>query len=139
MLSKDLYLSRERYLVALKRMRALLVRGLRLRYEDSNEIGNKYNYCTWGLCSESKEAWPDAEDHLWPDEFVLWGRGAPKYLHGLRCPLQDMKRHNEGNGCFWSCMIFSTGSGEKPSKETVIQLYDRLIEQVEASQRNGEG
>ena len=95
------------YLEALLRLQALVLAGLPLEYEDSNCIGDKYTRCSWGLCSESKEMWPEPDMHLWPDDFINNGRIAPLHRsnHHL-CPC-DTRTVGGNNGCFWTCIIFS--------------------------------
>lgn len=92
---KKITLSDDRYLEALKRIRNLIASGFEFKKDYSNEIGNKYTYCTWGLCSNCKESWPDAEDHLWPDQFIERGRVAPLYFEEYQiCPF-DMRNAKE--------------------------------------------
>ena len=131
-----LHLPTNRYLAAMKRLRDLILKDTPLRAEDDTSPGNKSTSCTWGLCSSEKEAWPDAQDHLWPDQFVSEGRIAPKYLQAKeRCPLD--RRENgprEPNGCFYTCQVFSPLRGETSLQDPVkvLQLYDLRIAKTEA-------
>lgn len=134
-----LELPHERYIEFLKRMVERLRAGLELQYFDCTVIGNKETHCSWGTCSHDVEAWPDAEDHLWPDQFVGPGhqRVAPKY-HKLRhfCPFdRRVVDHHLGSepeiagfpvGCFYRCMIFNP-SGPRPTREEAILLYEAQI------------
>jgi hypothetical protein len=129
-------LPHDRYVLALKRIRALIADGKVLDYEDSNTIGNKYNYCTWGLCSIDRATWPDAEDHMRPAEFIAHGRIAPRYLGDDQpCPLYDKalaqtRFGHSRNGCFWTCRIFEPGHKERPTREETLRLYDEQIAQA---------
>ncbi len=121
----SLYLSKERYLAALIRVRGLIASGLKFIAYDDTTIGSKNTECSWGLCSESKKTWPDPEDHLWPKQFVETGRSAPKYLQDKhQCPF-DRREKSDGNGCFYSCLYFQHRI--KPTREEALALYDRKI------------
>lgn len=134
--NNNLYLSDERYLVALERQKGRIEEGLELDLDDSNETGNKHTHCSWGLCSEDKEAWPDAEDHLWPDQFKKEGRVAPKYHDMGRqpCPFdaRTSAQRNKGfvNGCFFTCRFFRPRGQEQPDRGEALHLYDVAIDRV---------
>lgn len=92
---KRLYMTDKMYLEALERLRKFVVAGLSLEYEDSNEIGDKYTCCTWGLCSELERMWPEPSMHLWPDQFIAYGRIAPLYCeHHHLCPCDTREEGN---------------------------------------------
>lgn len=102
------YMSDEMYLAALLRLQSFTDpgRGYPLRCEDSNTPGDKYNWCTWGLCSDKWEMWPEPEMHIWPDQFKERGRIAPLYRESHQlCPC-DIRDVSTGNGCFWTCIVF---------------------------------
>ncbi len=123
---KNINLSDDRYLAFLKRMRDLIASGAELKYEDSEEIGNKYTHCSWGMCCGDKSGWPDPQDYLWPDQP---DRVDIKYSTKRQCcPLS--RNQTESSGCFYSCMIFKP-NGEKPTREQAIKLYDDKIKEVE--------
>ncbi len=117
-----------RYQDALRRLAMRISAGEELRYEDSNETGNKHTICSWGLCSNDPEQWPDADDHIWPDQFTEEGRIAPRYLRPEQtCPMKGTGR--KGHGCFYSCKVFQ---GNPPSRLEAMDLVDKHLEQVEA-------
>lgn len=117
-------LSRERYVAALIRIQALIKGGLLLSYDDSDEPGNKYTHCNWGMCTRSRDAWPDPIDYMWPD------RVEPKYfLDSCLCPLDKRTKHS-GNGCFYSCMIFNAKHGKLPTRAAVLALFDTRIKEL---------
>lgn len=127
-----LYLPQDRYLAALGRFRTRIAAGVPLTYEDSDASGDKYSRCSWGLCSDDKEAWPDADDHLWPEQFRKRGRVAPRYRKTTQgCPLDrrvGMEDEDNMRGCFHSCRIFNPA--EPPlriSKNVALRLYDEAI------------
>lgn len=127
----SLYLSQARYVAALERIRGLIIDDLPLVAECSIESGNRNVSCSWGLCSEAKVAWPDAEDHLWPDQFIERGRVAAKYLrpHHL-CPIDSRKPDYSTNlliGCFITCRVFQ--EPKRPTQGQVIDWYDIRISQ----------
>jgi len=103
-----LYLSNHGYLGALQRLIAHIEDGHRLISLDSDSLGDKFTTCSWGLCSESKEIWPDPDMHMWPGDFVKHGRIAPLYRRSRHsCPFDargDMIQSM--NGCFYACGIF---------------------------------
>lgn len=131
-MSRKINMPQERYVAALRRQRERIAKGLPLRAVDDNTPGDKSTTCTWGLCSEEREAWPDAQDHLWPDQFIERGRVAPLYLKPKqKCPLdlRDLK-DADLNGCFFTCRVFQAAKGARPSREEVIHLYDNRIKEV---------
>lgn len=118
-------LSQERYLAALYRQRDRIIAGVPFEAVDSNVIGDKFTHASWGLCSRDAGAWPDAEDHLWPDQFEQQGRVAPKYRNEHQpCPMQ---RKQGPNGCFYSCRIFKGGEVTRNTPAKAIQLYEDAI------------
>lgn len=140
-MARDLYMSDERYLKALKRIRQQIAEGPELSYYDDTTIGNKDTSATWGLCSSFAEQWPDAEDHLWSDQFRDGGRVAPKYrVRGQSCPFDDpedgyarMDNLEDPRGCFWRCRVFQAGHRGfigPPSREEALELYDLAIERA---------
>jgi hypothetical protein len=122
-----LHLTQERYIEALQRQRRRILSGeVSLSGHDDETPGCKSTECSWGLCSGEKAAWPDAQDHIWPDQFEQSGRVAPLYRRpGQPCPL-DQRESNGPSGCFWGCMFFQ-GDSRKLTQEKVIQLYDKRI------------
>lgn len=125
----SIYLPQERYVAALERQRARIAGGLKLDGCDDTTPGSKSTECTWGLCSDEKAAWPDAQDHLWPDQFEKHGRVAPLYRENHQlCPLDRRAAGNtDMNGCFYTCMFFKPKKGESLAKEHVLKLYDKRI------------
>lgn len=119
-----LFLSQERYVVALERQRDRIAKGLKLEAIDSDVPGNRFVHVSWGLCSIERAAWPDAHDHIWPDQFRKQGRVAPKYrTDAQRCPLQS---GGYPFGCYHSCRAFKRELGPE-SAGKVVNLYDAAI------------
>lgn len=144
-----IHMTDQEYLDALERLKVLLDSGLPLHYEDSNVTGDKYNRCTWGLCSEVREMWPKPEMHLWPDQFVSRGRIAPLYRqqHHL-CPL-DTRSEGTGNGCFWTCRVFQHRKHSRERKMVInvhsdafraeyMECLDKRIAEAKARIASGE-
>ncbi len=144
-MSKNLKLSHKSYVAVLERQLERIQADVPLQMEDSTEIGNKYTECSWGLCSDSKEVWPDPQDHIWPDEFIKHGRSAPLYRDkGQLCPfdnqdkIRDATPKGEPSGCFYRCMIFKPGklNGKRqtvPSRERAEELYQIRIKNAKAT------
>lgn len=133
-MTKNLYLPQPRYIAALKRQLARIEGGVTLKAVDDVTPGNKSTECTWGLCTDEKEAWPDAQDHLWPDQFTKRGRVAPLYRRKhQKCPLDRRELASEDpNGCFYSCRVFSPNKGDLAVRRIdVVTLYQRRIAEVE--------
>lgn len=127
-MSKNLRLPQDRYVAALRRQRDRIANGLPFDAVDSDTIGDKFTHAAWGLCSDDPAAWPDAEDHLWPDQFEQHGRVAPKYrAEHQRCPIQSK---GGASGCFYSCLIFKNRMGPK-SRDQAVALYDAAIAKQE--------
>lgn len=125
-----------RYLLALKRIRALIAAGEPLVTADSNEIGNKYTHCSWGLCTEDKVIWPDKEDHTWPEDFVSYGRVAPLSTDECHsCPFDWRGPGKAGefrNGCFYTCKVFRASKKHPlPNRDEALRLYDERIKAME--------
>jgi len=119
-----LELPNDRYVAALYRQRDRIIAGLPFEAEDSEQVGNKYTHAAWGLCSEDAGAWPDREDHLWPEQFDQ-GRVAPKYrTEAQPCPMQ---RQGGATGCFYSCRIFKGREVTAKSRKKAIDLYEATI------------
>lgn len=121
----DLYLSQDRYVAALQRQRSRIANGLSFVLEDSDAPGDRYTHASWGLCSNDKEAWPDRDDHLWPDQFDN-GRVAPLYRKGAQtCPF-DSRGDGQPDGCFYGCVLFG-GKLAGRDRHHAINLYDEQI------------
>jgi hypothetical protein len=135
-----LYMPWNTYLAVLCNLRDEIKNGAALSYWDSEAIGDKDNECTWGLCTKSKDVYPDPDMHVWPWQFEAQGRHAPKYRQaGQHCPMchdwQDQafgkpKWEAQGTGCFYSCRLFTPNYEGQPSRERAIALIDQCIQQV---------
>lgn len=120
-----LHMPNARYIAALYRQRDRIINGLPFDAIDSDAIGDKFTHASWGLCSRDAEAWPDAGDHLWPDQFSEDGRVAPKYRSQHQpCPMQ---RKSGGMGCFYSCRIFKGREITANTRSKAIDLYEQAI------------
>ena len=118
-------LPRDRYVLALKRIKKLIEDGVPYSYNHEPE-------CSWGLCNESKEAWPDAQDHIFPIDFEQ--RGRISVLDHDRCPLDARQatspdQDDDLNGCYHSCRCKSKGF--VPDRGKVVLMYDLRIRQYE--------
>lgn len=121
-----LHLTDDRYLAALYRQRDRIIAGAEFKAVDSDTIGDKFTEASWGLCSDEREAWPDREDHLWPEQFDQ-GRVAPKYRRNHhRCPM-DRRQNPGANGCFSTCRIFKGGEINAGKRAEAIELYEAAI------------
>jgi hypothetical protein len=120
-------LPQNRYLAALHRILAQIKNGSKLNAVDSTQIGNKYTHCSWGLCSTSKEQWPDKEDRLFPQDQPLAILSQDK---GQFCPFdQHQTRQSGPDGCFYHCRIFQNPNN-RISREEAIRLYEIQIEKA---------
>ena len=129
-MADDLYMTKVRFVAALKRQRDRIAGGIEFVAADSDVTGDKWTHASWGLCSRDAEAWPDADDHLWPDQFLERGRVAPKYLkNGQRCP---MAKKDGPNGCFYSCRIFKHREITRNKRDEAVSLYDAAIAREDA-------
>jgi hypothetical protein len=130
----DRYLDAVQYINVLHRFKEAIAKGKPLKWQDSDEIGNKFDTCTWGMCSDAAEDWR-------LDELLLPGLGECKaYRYGakeksavvtakrpgkLRCPLDTLEESDQSAGCFYRCAIFQRR--KKPTRAHVIKLYDETI------------
>ena len=103
---------------------------------DSDVTGDKGNECSWGMCCREKSYWPDAQDHLWPNDFIKNSKIAPKYKDiGQHCPLDaEPPINGKPYGCFYRCLIFDK-KRKTPSRDEVLALYDATIERFENSKK----
>lgn len=124
-LHKEHYLSHDRYIIALKRIREQIKNRSKLQYEDSDSIGDKYTTCSWGMCSMYKEQWPDKEDRI--RTFNSGLIDAKQQDTNQNCPM-DSKQEGAIWGCFYRCRIFQN-LGKLPSREEAIRLYDITIKE----------
>jgi len=128
---------------ALRRMRERIAAGLELDAWDCTAIGNKDTHCSWGMCSNDIEQWPDKDDHAWPVQFEERQRVAPRTPPG-GCPLDTRTGTPEESrwGCFYHCRVFRyreigyTGHRRSEDKnrgrKVALQLYDDVIAAREA-------
>lgn len=135
-----------RYQDTLRRARGLIAEGLTLDLDDCNIPGMKSTEASWGLCSDSREMYPDVNDHTFPEDVNTHGRlGAREPPKGATCAF-DRGRFkpdslNPGaGGCFYRCMLFRPVKGQLPktersarvpTKEEALKLYDDLIAERE--------
>lgn len=136
------YLPRDRYIQFLERMCDRIDAGLELAMVDSDEIGNKYTHASWGMCTDDREAWPDAQDHIWPEEFEKRGRVAPiSRGEHQPCPFDDRSVKRAG-GCFWRCRLFRPKQrpkrGQPPvQRDEALKLYQIRIDRAKAAGHGG--
>lgn len=129
-------MSPELHLMSLKLLREIIASGISLGYYDDTTIGSKKTECSWGLCTESKEVYPESIMHIWPDDFEKHGRIAPRHRdENQKCPF-DVRpiEEKDMNGCFWYCQIFQRKKRkQRITREYALQLFDEEIERYEAS------
>jgi hypothetical protein len=121
-LHKERYLSHDRYIAALKRIKDQIINGSKLKYEDSNVTGDKYTTCSWGLCSMYREQW-EKEDII--RKFNSGLVQTKQQDDNQPCPM-DSKQEGEVWGCFYRCRIFQNLKN-LPSQEETVRLYNITI------------
>jgi hypothetical protein len=122
---RDIVLSNDRYIAALERIKKQIENGSDLISEDSNDIGNKYTSCTWGLCSRYREQWPDEED--WLSEYNDKIVNSRYQDNGQHCPMdKDQDENSMAFGCFYRCRVFQDGLRDR---EEAIKLYEITIKE----------
>jgi len=62
-----------RAILALYRLRQL-VDKIGLDGHDDVTPGCHHMTCSWGLCNDTREMWPDAQDHVFPYDFLNDGQ-----------------------------------------------------------------
>lgn len=122
-------LPKDRLLLALKRVRQAIANGRPLIAYDDTTPGNKCTSCSWGLCHDSAETWPDAQDHIFPVDFERRKR-VSTLDYDLKCPMvRDPKF--QGGGCFWVCRVFQADKAQpRPTKDEALKLYDEAISRL---------
>lgn len=92
--------------------------------DDSNELGNKYTMCNWGLCTEDARVYPYPEMHTFPADFDENKRISKLPLYNnTPCPLRG--NSPDGNGCFWSCLAFNLSN--KLTSDIAIKRYQETL------------
>ena len=141
---RDIYLTDARYLAALERNRERIAAGLPFAKHDSEVTGDKWTEATWGLCSDSADLWPEAEDRMWPEQPVraghlepdVNGRVTPKYRHDHQvCPMQT---GGVSGGCFYRCLIFKRQLRSR-DRDRALARYDSAIERARAALSKASG
>ncbi len=122
-------MSNARYRMALVRMRARIADGLPLTHDDSSTVGDKYTICSWGMCSNDPEQWPDAGDHTFPVDFMDDGRVSAERQCDQLCPLQVTHPKARAWGCFYECRVFQP-TCRTPTREVALKLYDERIHEL---------
>ena len=121
-------LPKARYKLVLERIRNAIAKGRSLQAYGDCTPGCKSTSCSWGLCHESAETWPDAEDHIFPVDFQKYKRISHLRLaNAHKCPL-DLREEKTMSGCFWTCRVFSAKKGQpRLQKEEALALYDAAL------------
>lgn len=127
-------LPRARYIAVLTRVRNAIAKGRKLVAYDDETPGDKSTSCSWGLCHESAETWPDAQDHTFPKDFEKYKRISPLSAPG-KCPM-DKRETLGGSGCFWTCRVFQAGKGKRPTREQAIALYDDVLAALQKTKKH---
>lgn len=124
-------LSKSRFLLALKRLRKY-VEKTKFVAIDSEDVGDKYTYCSWGMCCDSPKVFPDKQDHIWPEQGVRNGKVSPIELgKGHLCPHDMRKSNNDINGCFFTCAYkkyFNRRSKKADLSEALSRIDARINE-----------
>ena len=119
----------ERTKLALIRIRDAIAAGRPLNFYDDTTPGNKSMSCSWGLCHDSAETWPDAQDHVFPKDFEKRRRITPLESRQL-CPM-DTRSEAAFNGCFYTCRVFqATRKSPPPTRAEALALYDEAISKL---------
>ena len=118
-------LPHDRYVAVLHRLRDAIANGRPLDAYDDTTPGCKSTSCSWGLCHDSAETWPDAQDHTFPVDFERYGRISHLSAPG-KCPL-DKRKDVGGSGCFWTCRVFQGKVGNGLTQKKALALYDDAI------------
>jgi hypothetical protein len=126
------HLPEERYLAALQRVRDAIAAGRPLQFYDDTTPGDKSTSCSWGLCHDSKDTWPDAQDHLFPSDFENNGRISPLPSPDP-CPMDTRGYGPYTYGCFYSCRVFqATRKNPRPTHDEALALYEAAIKKHKA-------
>ena len=97
--------------------------------DDCNITGMKNTTCTWGLCTESPEIYPDPLTHIWPFDFLAKEKRVeplPPAI-GFRCPL-DRRSTGDLNGCFYCCAFFNSKPSKAFRQEIVAEIDRQLVD-----------
>lgn len=119
-------LTEAEYTAALARFQRAIADGMPLAMDDSEEPGDKYVDCSWGLCSMDAGMWPFEHRAA----TLRMGRVIPKDPpRGARCPMDTRPPGaHDFNGCFWTCRMFRpTKEHPRPNRAEALRLYDLAL------------
>jgi hypothetical protein len=107
---------------ALVELRARAEKGVKLEYEDSEDIGNKYTTCNLGLCDRAIDKAMDGINcrgtHVCPNDGRFFGRGGKQIA-----PI-----NNAADGCFFKCHVFQNVKNSRArTHERVLAACATLI------------
>jgi hypothetical protein len=113
---------------ALRRMRDRIEGGLKLKAWDCDVIGSKDTHCSWGMCSNDVEQWPDKDDHTFPDDFEERKRVSPRDAPG-GCPLDErtLTPDEDPMSCFYTCLVFTRKRISKRDRDQALRRYNETI------------
>jgi len=139
---RKLDLTDKQFVELLKRQLKRIADGVKLDHVDSNQTGSKFTHCSWGLCSEDMETWPDPEtwlfepfrNYAYNEDGELVDVPRPKYRGDHQfCPFdrKDNRSAQDGSfGCFYRCRIFRPKGEKRPNRERAIELYQIRLREV---------
>jgi hypothetical protein len=115
-------LTKAQTLTVIRRIRAAIAAGKPKVLDDSEEIGNKYTHCSWGMCATTEEYYPT------PDLYEPGSRDPMRWPTGHGCPMDRGRKTEAHWGCFYRCRAFHGGV----NREQALALYDEAIKELEA-------
>lgn len=135
--NKKTYLTLDRFVVAMKRLRDIVASGVPFEAVDSTFTGDKYTVCSWGLCADTPELYPDRQDWLWPEkDHLIHGRVSPLYKKNQHLCPHDTREKGGFNGCFYTCIFKNVfdrpGTWSGVDREEALARIDKRITEYEA-------
>lgn len=104
-------MTHDEYVDLLMKIRGEIVSGLKLHAIDSEDIGDKYTTCNWGVCGHrndlKQDDWQLCPFDRQDNQMCIWHPGTPL-------------------GCFYRCEIFSP-HGNEISRYEALKAYDKQI------------
>jgi hypothetical protein len=143
--TKKFYMTDAQYLNQLQRMRERIAHGEMLVIVNSEEIGEQFTHCSWGLCTGDIDFW-QSDELLHPEnppkntghfeaqagdfsfDVEMWFVTPKHRQHNHFCPFD---RGADGSassawGCFDRCKIFHPRKDEDPvlPRENAVRMFD---------------
>lgn len=122
----------DRFVLALQRLRKYVEKAPFIP-DDSDQTGYKHTHCSWGMCCDVKEVYPDKQDYVWPERNMelIDGHVYPLHLSEKQLCPHDMRKKKSFNGCFFTCAYrqqLESGNKRANREKALLRIDNRIKE-----------